>query len=78
MLTKHLTWVFPSGTELFICSECGAQIVFDDVNDREIDLLEPELQVKAREEYEEYNDMITTKVKTVVEADREDCKRRSK
>jgi hypothetical protein len=66
MMTKHYTWEFPSGTELFVCTKCGAQIIFEDSNDRAIDLLEPELQKKAREDYKEYNKMITGKAKAAV------------
>ena len=70
MITLHYTWKFPSGSEWFLCTKCGASIHFDNEVDREIDLLEPELQVKARTDYKAYQKEVMDKVESTITSKR--------
>jgi len=74
MITKHFAWVMPSGNEWLICTECGAQVHYSGEDDREIDSLEPELQVLAREDYKAYEDKILGRTRDAVMAHRKRLK----
>lgn len=74
MITKHYTWVFPSGNEWFVCTECGAQVHYTSDDDIAIDMLEPDLQQQAREDYNAFNDGILGKVKDNVSKHKEGMK----
>jgi len=75
MITKHFTWVMPSGNEWYICTKCGSQVHFSGADDITIDMLEPELQKEAREDYNAYNEMIVGKAKDRVDKHRERLRR---
>lgn len=74
MMTKHYTWVFPSGNEWFLCTECGAQVHYTGEDDITIDMMEPELQKEARDDYNAFNDVILGKVKDNVSKHKEHMK----
>jgi hypothetical protein len=73
-MTTHYTWELPAGNEWFVCSECGAQIHFDGPDDREIDMLEPELQKIARKDYKEYQRRLDERVRKSLDKHREDLR----
>jgi hypothetical protein len=74
MMTKHYTWVMPSGNEWFICTQCGAQVHYTSEDDIKIDMLEPELQKEARTDYDAFNNVILNKVKDNVSKHKEHMK----
>lgn len=52
--SKHLSFTFPSGTIWYVCTKCGAGVIFKDMDERNIALMPPELQEQATKDYKAF------------------------
>ena len=70
----HMVFGFPSGTLWYICMECGASVLYDNESDAKKGMLPSELEIMARDRYDDFYD----KVRKAVNNDRQYKRRRYK
>jgi hypothetical protein len=73
--TPHMVFGFPSGTLWYICTKCGATVIYDNESDMKKGMLPTWLEIEARDKYDDFDKRLRKAINNYRAANRREVKK---